>query len=70
MHEYLRRFNLALEKGLTFTPTLHEMQVRHDNWCPINLGNTCDCDPEITIIGPEGNIQIDKDGDMKFVGEH
>jgi len=70
MHEYLKRLQLAIVKGLVFEPTLHMMNVEHDDRCSINQNGLCDCDPRITINGPQGNIEIDGNGNSKPVREH
>jgi len=69
MNEYLRRLYLAIEKGLTFRPGLHHMCIEHDDWCSFNQCGVCNCDPRITINGPQGDIQIDKNGNPKPVRE-
>lgn len=69
MHEYLKRLYLAMERGLIFKPAFYEMSVEHDNWCSFNQGGVCNCDPRITINGPQGDIRIDKNGNPKPLRE-
>lgn len=61
--------NLYTE-GLEFNPPFHLMQVSHDDWCLVNYGLECNCDPTIKIISSEGNFQIDEDGNFSRINEH
>lgn len=50
MHEYLRRLELALSKGLVDRPTFYQAVVLHDEDCALLAkGRECRCDPEIYV---------------------
>jgi hypothetical protein len=49
-HNYQKKLATLEEQGqLTFAPGLHDMVVRHDDWCGVFRDQRCDCDPEIEV---------------------
>jgi len=49
MHEYLKRLFKVAEQGV-FKPGVYMIFIAHDKDCPFFKGQTCQCNPEITII--------------------
>ena len=52
-HNYLTKFVELQATGLV-TPGLALVDVYHDEWCGIHLGQRCNCNPDITIIQRDG----------------
>jgi hypothetical protein len=63
MHEYLRRINLALERGEMPDGTSAECSVIHSAECVVYKGGECNCDPEICMTSDDGRRRrIQRDG--------
>ena len=64
MHEYMRRINIAIAKGVIDAGAVAHVFVAHDSNCGIYNGNDCDCDPDITIKTQQGPVMVQKDGTL------
>lgn len=62
MHEYRRRLNTALSKGIVDKGNVAHAFVSHDDWCGIYSGAECNCDPDILIHTNKGTIRVMVDG--------
>jgi hypothetical protein len=48
-HNYYRKLMELCEQGKVPPGRLTDVEVCHDDWCPIHQGGYCDCDPEIKL---------------------
>jgi hypothetical protein len=46
-----------------------DAQIQHDDWCAINKGKECNCDPNILIFTPTGQFTVDRQGNAHLVEE-
>jgi len=69
MHEYMKRLNKALAKGIIDAPSVCQAVVMHDNWCKMNSGGECNCDPDIIFEGatPNESVKVLADGTLKRI---
>jgi hypothetical protein len=51
-HNYLRKINKLIESG-AIPPESKHIQVLHDDYCLINVGRDCNCDPDIELGNAE-----------------
>lgn len=48
MHNYLKKLSRIWNQE-KYPPDVYEAFIAHDDWCGINSGQRCNCDPDITI---------------------
>lgn len=49
-HNYLIKFAELQARGLLIPGLLARVDVAHDTWCGMHLGQRCNCTPRITVI--------------------
>ena len=60
-HNYMKKIQKLRRQGkLPTTVGLNLIDVYHDDWCGINRGRRCNCDPDIRVqqhphLDPERN---------------
>ncbi len=65
MHEYLKRFAIAEQKGLIDKGCITHINVDHDDWCGIHRNCECNCDPDVVIRTKQGRVQVLADGSIQ-----
>lgn len=66
--EYMRRLLLAIQKGIIPKKAVAMSQVLHDSWCGIHESKPCNCDPDITLHLPSGEVMsVTKNGLLEKV---
>ena len=48
-HNYYKKLMKLYELGKIPTTSLAEVDIYHDDWCGINMGDYCNCDPDIAL---------------------
>jgi len=48
-HNYVKKLEELLCQGLISGPSVYWIDIYHDDWCGINRGDYCDCDPDIML---------------------
>ena len=51
-HNYYKKLLKLYEQGKLRTPNLTLLDIYHDEWCAINRGGYCNCDPDIRLRLP------------------
>ena len=51
-HTYFRTLVELVERGVLPPGLVGVVDVYHDDWCRINHGGYCNCDPEIRLRPP------------------
>ena len=51
-HNYYRKLFKLIEQGKIPAVGLTEVDIFHDNWCKVNQGGYCNCDPDIRLLRP------------------
>ena len=46
---YLKKLLKLHDQGKLPTAGLHDVAIYHDDWCAINQGKPCNCDPDIKV---------------------
>lgn len=67
MHEYLRRIEQAVRRGVIEemdVPVL-DMDIFHDDSCALYSGGECNCDPSIVVTTENGSSAILADGTLQ-----
>mgnify|MGYP001579451151 CR=1 FL=1 len=67
MHEYFKRLSIALGLGILDAGTVNHALIFHDNWCGIHEKNECNCNPDIIIQTPTGQMKVQKDGTIQGI---
>jgi len=62
---YMETIMLAIQKGSIPTGSVLMPQIAHDNWCNINNGKSCNCNPDISVETEDGLVMLNKDGSIK-----
>ena len=65
MHEYRKRLNAALRKGIVDKGSVAHASIFHDDWCGIYSGGECNCNPEILIRTNQGVVAVMVDGTLE-----
>jgi hypothetical protein len=55
-HNYQKKINRMLKRGVFEPGGMSDIQILHDSWCGVNRGSECNCDPDI-IVRPLPNLQ-------------
>ncbi|MGA7234654.1 MAG: hypothetical protein WBY44_03175 [Bryobacteraceae bacterium] len=54
-HNYMNKLlRLEAESKIPHAPGLWHTDIEHDDWCGINKGRRCNCDPDVYVY-PHGN---------------
>lgn len=48
-HNYVKKLLQMRDAGLIPDKGSHRVDIYHDDWCKINSGGWCNCNPEITV---------------------
>ena len=48
-HNYYKKLKKLFDQGKIPTMSLQLVDIYHDDWCAINRGKYCNCDPEIKL---------------------
>ena len=62
---YMETIILAMQKGSIPTNGVLMPQIAHDEWCKINKGKSCNCNPDISVETEDGLVMLNKDGSIR-----
>ena len=62
---YMETILKAIEMGSIQMGGLLFPEVAHDSWCSMNKGESCNCEPQVSVETEEGLIILNKDGSIK-----
>jgi len=48
-HNYVKKLDELLRQTQIPAHSLRWVDIYHDDWCAINRGGYCDCDPDIKV---------------------
>jgi hypothetical protein len=55
---YLHRILAGFGAGRPLKPGVHLTTIAHDHWCAIYQGGDCNCVPDISVSGPDGDVTV------------
>ena len=57
-HNYYKKLKKLFEQGKIPTMSVHLVDIYHDDWCKVNRGKYCNCNPEIKVRNLTSNDPI------------
>lgn len=65
---YQERLTTAMRRMPILPKSVNHAHIEHDDWCGINYGKPCSCDPNIFVVTPDGTYDIGQQGTPRLRG--